>query len=335
MSAPHAQSVFGYNSSHTPSVRRFQTRHACCVLRYRFPCTPSIFLSVPHGRYVLRYNSSHSPSVRHFQRVMHARYVLGYSSLHTPSVSLSAPHARCILGYSFVALAVRSAFSECDTCTVCSRDSSPHTQSVLLSAPHARCVLMVKNPNLHIRAPSPDSDTGCCTPPHQTENIPLSRLHPLPNGNVGWSTTYHPVSASPTKQRREHFVDADGMPELPENNVDDVERLPPTGDPDPCDTSWMDFAYLENLAETVVSPRRRRPADNPLLCWIQDRDTFVAEDIRWDGLGDYTMMECPCCGIHPPKFRCEECDGGQLLCKACLVEKHAQLCLHRIEVSER
>ncbi|RDB21620.1 hypothetical protein Hypma_011223 [Hypsizygus marmoreus] len=158
-----------------------------------------------------------------------------------------------------------------------------------------------KNPNLHIRAASPDSDAGCCTPPHQTENIPLFRLHPLPNGNVGWSTTYHPVSASPRKttSRRWHAGTTG-------EQGNDVEHLPPTGDPDLCDTSWMDFAYLENLAETVVNPRRRRPADNPLLCWIQDRDTFVAEDIRWDGLGDYTMIECPCCGVHPPRFRCED-----------------------------
>ncbi|RDB15336.1 hypothetical protein Hypma_004685, partial [Hypsizygus marmoreus] len=283
---------------------------AACTLKTKvqFAAYAIRLLSVPHARCVLGYRSPHTPSAFPEYSFIALARPFAFSEVRRMLGMFSGTVRRtrrlfflmCAMRvprYSFVTNTVRSAFSECDACSICSRVlrqvhrirrpfseiSQPFPPDTNSSGSDMHGRRRAKNPNLHIRAASPDSDAGCCTPPHQTENIPLFRLHPLPNGNVGWSTTYHPVSASPVKRRREHFVDADGMPELPENREDDVEHLPPPGDPDLCDTSWMDFAYLENLAETVVNPRRRRPADNPLLCWIQDRDTFVAEDIRWDG----------------------------------------------------
>ncbi|KAF8054677.1 hypothetical protein FPV67DRAFT_1568861 [Lyophyllum atratum] len=65
--------------------------------------------------------------------------------------------------------------------------------------------------------------------------------------------------------------------------------------------------------------------------FFQNRDTFVAEDIRWEGRGQYTEDVCPVCGLNAPTYRCEDCEGGQILCRGCTLTAHRQNSLHRLK----
>ncbi|KAJ7265087.1 hypothetical protein C8J57DRAFT_1622132 [Mycena rebaudengoi] len=86
--------------------------------------------------------------------------------------------------------------------------------------------------------------------------------------------------------------------------------------------------------------RELRESDDPLKQWVQDhRDDFLDELLRWEGRGDHRSVEtcedcklaadaAPALGDH----RCIDCiGGGQLLCVSCLVRRHKQLPLHRIQ----
>lgn len=71
--------------------------------------------------------------------------------------------------------------------------------------------------------------------------------------------------------------------------------------------------------------------------WRDDRDIVLAEFLRLDGRGDYAdQTTCACCEseTEQPCYRCEDCVGGELLCKNCIVDIHAMMPLHRIEVRD-
>jgi hypothetical protein len=63
------------------------------------------------------------------------------------------------------------------------------------------------------------------------------------------------------------------------------------------------------------------------------RDIYLVQLLRRDGCADASSSECPRCGGDSPQFRCQECAGGLLLCKACCLDKHADDPLHVIFVS--
>ncbi|KAF5380091.1 hypothetical protein D9615_006268 [Tricholomella constricta] len=169
-----------------------------------------------------------------------------------------------------------------------------------------------------------DDDPSRLTPPPQPIQVPLTRYHALPSGNLGWSTHYSSIHASPGKRVRSSSpsFEPHAWEDTPaaHHSVDVTDSAP-----------WLDPAYAEHLDATMVAPRPRRATDNPLKCWIPDRDSFVAEDMRWDGRGEYTEELCPMCGLHEAKIRCEDCEGGQLLCSGCTVAGHRQNSLHRVK----
>ncbi|KAF5384117.1 hypothetical protein D9615_003278 [Tricholomella constricta] len=170
-----------------------------------------------------------------------------------------------------------------------------------------------------------DDDRSRLTPPPQPIQVPLTRYHSLPSGNLGWSTHYSSIHGSPGKRVRSSSpgFEPHAWEDTPASHHSNVTDNAP----------WLDPAYAEHLDATVVAPRPRHATDNPLKCWIPDRDSFVAEDMRWDDRGEYTEELCPMCGLHEAKYRCEDCEGGQLLCSGCTVAGHRQNSLHRIKHS--
>ncbi|KAF8868893.1 hypothetical protein BD779DRAFT_1614751 [Infundibulicybe gibba] len=69
------------------------------------------------------------------------------------------------------------------------------------------------------------------------------------------------------------------------------------------------------------------------MFWLPDRDRYIAEDLRWEGRGDYSTSFCSHCGGQCLEcYRCTDCDGGRLLCRSCIKEVHICNALHRISV---
>ncbi|KAJ7346456.1 hypothetical protein DFH08DRAFT_700973 [Mycena albidolilacea] len=62
------------------------------------------------------------------------------------------------------------------------------------------------------------------------------------------------------------------------------------------------------------------------------RDIFLMQLLRRDGCGDASSELCPgCADVHrPPRYRCQECAGGLLLCQECCLDKHVEHPLHVI-----
>ncbi|KAJ7841072.1 hypothetical protein B0H14DRAFT_2360413 [Mycena olivaceomarginata] len=62
------------------------------------------------------------------------------------------------------------------------------------------------------------------------------------------------------------------------------------------------------------------------------RDIFLMQLLRRDGCGDASSELCPGCGDgqRPPRYRCQECFGGLLLCTECCLDKHVEHPLHVI-----
>jgi hypothetical protein len=56
--------------------------------------------------------------------------------------------------------------------------------------------------------------------------------------------------------------------------------------------------------------------------------------IRLDGRAGKGGV-CYLCKAAEPAFRCEECFGGEMYCQGCMVDVHATMPLHRIEVNTR
>ncbi|KAG2110013.1 hypothetical protein DEU56DRAFT_874489 [Suillus clintonianus] len=67
---------------------------------------------------------------------------------------------------------------------------------------------------------------------------------------------------------------------------------------------------------------------------MDDRDHFLLELLRLEGRGDFLLQEAcrgSACCMNAPEFRCEDCLGTELYCKACTVERHIENPTHRIE----
>ena len=91
----------------------------------------------------------------------------------------------------------------------------------------------------------------------------------------------------------------------------------------------MDAPYPTNILIL-----KRVLQDVPLLTWVQYRAEYLDEFLTLEGRGRLADAEqCSDCGSAEPEFRCTDCHTRDLVCKACCLERHARLPLHRIEVS--
>ncbi|RPD52385.1 hypothetical protein L226DRAFT_474292, partial [Lentinus tigrinus ALCF2SS1-7] len=73
---------------------------------------------------------------------------------------------------------------------------------------------------------------------------------------------------------------------------------------------------------------------NRLRKWLPSRQDFLDELVAFEG-GDEPIEEkaviCEVCGVCPANIRCRDCFGSPLRCKQCVLAKHAEHLLHRIE----
>lgn len=67
--------------------------------------------------------------------------------------------------------------------------------------------------------------------------------------------------------------------------------------------------------------------------WLGDRDMVLAECLQNDSRGDnMDQTTCGCCEQELPEYQCNDCFGGEMFCKVCVVDLHAMHPLHRVEV---
>ncbi|TRM56615.1 hypothetical protein BD626DRAFT_551464 [Schizophyllum amplum] len=86
------------------------------------------------------------------------------------------------------------------------------------------------------------------------------------------------------------------------------------------------------------SPRKRMrydTSDYPMQVWLPYRDEYLDEMVRFEGRGSDTYhLHCGTCGTSQGVlYRCrgQECGGGQMFCKTCIVVDHQYCPLHWIE----
>ncbi|KAJ7781682.1 hypothetical protein B0H14DRAFT_2631029 [Mycena olivaceomarginata] len=103
--------------------------------------------------------------------------------------------------------------------------------------------------------------------------------------------------------------------------------------------SYVDHASADGhsiVRETlpkVPNPKRLEPSDKSMNHWMRLlRDIFLMQLLRRDGCSDASSELCPgCADVHrPPRYRCQECAGGLLLCQECCLDKHVEHPLHVI-----
>jgi hypothetical protein len=77
---------------------------------------------------------------------------------------------------------------------------------------------------------------------------------------------------------------------------------------------------------------RQCQQDVPLDTWKKYRDEYLDECMVLEGRGKF-FHTCAGCKQASPQYRCRDCMHGALWCKDCIVVRHDQSPLHRIEVS--
>ncbi|KAG1825473.1 uncharacterized protein BJ212DRAFT_1443612 [Suillus subaureus] len=77
---------------------------------------------------------------------------------------------------------------------------------------------------------------------------------------------------------------------------------------------------------------RRTAADNPLLAWLPEHQTFLDETIFLEGCGHKAICSLCHCGNSEKNYQCKDCFGPGMFCCACIVQQHTCLPLHRIEL---
>ncbi|KAF7288553.1 hypothetical protein HMN09_01384300 [Mycena chlorophos] len=108
--------------------------------------------------------------------------------------------------------------------------------------------------------------------------------------------------------------------------------------------------YEHQIEEEEASGTKRKryvSSDDPMALWRDEKDDYLDQLMRRDGLGDYLQKpKCGCCDAvysdemasktSPPElttrfFRCDQCEQF-LQCGTCLRERHAHLPLHVVKI---
>ncbi|TFK60201.1 hypothetical protein BDN72DRAFT_750605, partial [Pluteus cervinus] len=69
----------------------------------------------------------------------------------------------------------------------------------------------------------------------------------------------------------------------------------------------------------------------PLHSWMDVREEILTEELRHEGRMGFNSGVCPHCSKTIAAYRCKECEGGEILCKGCIVSSHQRNGLHVIE----
>ncbi|KAJ7156814.1 hypothetical protein C8R43DRAFT_1125395 [Mycena crocata] len=110
---------------------------------------------------------------------------------------------------------------------------------------------------------------------------------------------------------------------------------PPSPPPRIYDLHEQEDTTPAYLAPDPDAPRDMRDSDYPLREWVEEnREEFLRELLRAEGRGDHREYAvCPGCATENAEYRCKSClMGGEMLCKACVVQRHQGNPLHPIEL---
>ncbi|KAF7796181.1 hypothetical protein EIP86_007355 [Pleurotus ostreatoroseus] len=156
------------------------------------------------------------------------------------------------------------------------------------------------------------------------------------------------VSSDNRRVRMRQTQAADvSLPEPPASNApfdsssldtgDDLSFNDPPGDFEGV-VHQLEFSDQVRSVRVVTKQKAKRyeNSDAPLKTFLAYREQYIDENLRSEGRGDYQHVElCPDCGASPPRVRCKECHGQELVCEKCIVSRHSRLPLHTIEVRKR
>ncbi|KAG1785033.1 uncharacterized protein HD556DRAFT_1435285 [Suillus plorans] len=87
------------------------------------------------------------------------------------------------------------------------------------------------------------------------------------------------------------------------------------------------------MGDDLPDKRKWHPANNPLLAWLPERQSFLDETIFLEGRAQEAQRTHCRCGNHDngPKYRCRDCFGMEMACHYCIVKHHQCSPLHNIE----
>ncbi|KAJ7592036.1 hypothetical protein C8J56DRAFT_781105 [Mycena floridula] len=91
-------------------------------------------------------------------------------------------------------------------------------------------------------------------------------------------------------------------------------------------------SFIEGIVAQYAFQKSHR---EQLLEWRKELPLFLDELFALDGRGKDIIDSPQCSGCHsdisPPRYRCPECWLGSLFCETCIVQRHIDHPLHRVE----
>ncbi|KAK7039759.1 CxC2 domain-containing protein [Favolaschia claudopus] len=182
-----------------------------------------------------------------------------------------------------------------------------------------------RQPNQYVLSQSVDE---FLTP---TSDIPIQTVvqRPTTDGRRVRSEVISLDPPSPVKRARQQENVIEDHPTLTEDPLD-FEPEGVNGE-----LYNMELGGFFAIPATSASTRKKRdpfkPSDMALHEFRALRDEYLREFLRLDGCGDASTEICAGCDAAEPSFRCKDCFGELLYCRACCVDMHKRNPLHRIE----
>ncbi|KAF9555270.1 hypothetical protein CPC08DRAFT_766080 [Agrocybe pediades] len=143
------------------------------------------------------------------------------------------------------------------------------------------------------------------------------------------ATTHYKVLPNGNLSARTRLVTIHGVADDSDEDVRPTLGSPRAHSPDL--DQFEDFEETDVPCEESM-PGKKRRAEEPLKDWLEDRDYFLSEMLRLEGM-DSSMEFCVDCHASGDisLFRCTDCDGMELFCRACVLNNHRRSALHRLE----
>jgi hypothetical protein len=162
-----------------------------------------------------------------------------------------------------------------------------------------------------------------------------------PQSNIRIRHTHHNLDHNGPSTRRTTYIHAPASPTKKPASSNDYNSYNWNDEPPPPEISIENYPFLDpayrffrddnDMLEPQERRRKRTLDDDPLRKWIPDRDNYLQELLRLDGRAGLGG-DCGLCHAKGPEYRCEDCFGGLMFCQGCMVDLHACMPLHRVEV---
>lgn len=154
----------------------------------------------------------------------------------------------------------------------------------------------------------------------------------------------HPCYVPPTQDQGFDYNDpflggGGGLYTMPDDDEDIIiQPIPPQGQTQPDDeTGARRFATLvcPIYLHTALTHLFMQTHDPVLDEWKEFQQLYLHELLRHDGTCGANVNKCPRCpsGVTSPAvYRCMDCTGTSLMCRACIVNEHSSNPWHFIRV---